>query len=132
MTATKKLLLCSVATVSVAAGVAFYRMPVRHDFFEFRNSSQVKIWVQETQGFDNAISCGILPPGNTATLAYMDAAVPKKAVVLWSKGDEPTTGPNRSSEIDLTSLKRNSADDNLVFEFLPNETWTARYEKPGY
>ena len=87
----------------------------RHDFFEFKNTSRIAIWVEDAQGFDGLPPCGFLAPGASASLAFVDARLPKKTAIQWRKEEERSTGPFRTYEIDLTSLKRSHASDTLVF-----------------
>lgn len=113
----------------VMVGAYWLLAPYRHDYLEFRNSSKIAIWVENAQGFDVPIRCGALSPGTSGGLSGANALVPDKTTIKWRRSDDPDVEKSyRTFEIDLSQVKRGNARDDLVFEFLPNETWTARYE----
>jgi hypothetical protein len=91
------------------------------------------IWVESLTGFSRDVRCGALWPGKTAALLNYPASVPRKTTITWRKRDStPEWDEVRTFVVNLGSIQPAQPTDFLVFEFLPNETWVARYEPSSF
>jgi len=103
-------------------------------FFSYRNNSDQKIWVEDLQGFETALTCGnLVPNGNAFMATYRPMPIPDECQIEWwplepeyeysSEGESQ----KQTQIVDLRSAPTNFSG-TIEFQFNTDSGWKAVFQ----
>ena len=100
--------------------------------FEFRNSSQTLICVDDLSPLERPPPCGYLVPDGVAGANMARQVIPKEMqITWWVVPEEDSTEPKTIvTDIVVSNYESSTRRSDLVLEYKGNNTWDARFVEP--
>jgi len=90
----------------------------------FKNESDVVVWVEGVDGFDEEITCGQVRPSGTQIVFKDPAKIPAEVTITWRKENEEA----QKSVVDFGGIQKTGKSGTISLHFTKNHTWTVKLQ----
>ena len=96
--------------------------------FEFQNSADHTIWVEDVRPLDRPPPCGVLSPQNSATANMTPQLIPEELTITWwyENNDNENHDPIETT-VKIENYATVSHSNPLLIDY-SGDSWTARFK----